>query len=508
MPAMSTARSHSFVKFFLLVLWLSSLAARPLTALDGTLTDYPLDYTNPVSFSSDQVYAYSIYTPPGYSPTSGSWPLLVQVHGIGHAGNGTSQLRIAYSQRGAMGHILNGNDLPFRGAIVAAMQQSTTTGPNNALHKPWGVGPVELTDFLVYLKRTFRVDPNRVLLTGWSAGGRAVWDVANFVSRNDPNLQYQGNMGNQLAALAPVCGIYDWPNANQPYGPNPYRLQKLPIWNFHNLDDGTVSVENSRLWLNGIADAKHRTDFPADTTYASNVTGNYPGGQNYTASYSTSIGWTWIAGRGRPLPTDTGYPWWTLSPTGGHNAWDPAYALNSPLWPWIFAQVNTAPSITALANRTVAVGQSTGAMNFTVSDDKSTAAFVANPNYGDTQLRTTATSSNTTLVSSANLVFGGNGVIRNLTVTPAGGLSGSSTITVTVSDGLLTTSTSFVLTVGVRVAGDVTGDGVVNAADIAAVRAAFGTHSWNPTWNPSADLNSDLVVDAKDLSIVLQALPR
>ncbi len=47
----------------------------------------------------------------------------------------------------------------------------------------------------------------------------------------------------------------------------------------------------------------------------------------------------------------------------------------------------------------------------------------------------------------ANIVLGGSGANRTVTVTPASNQSGSATITLTVSDGSLTASSSFVLTV-------------------------------------------------------------
>lgn len=68
----------------------------------------------------------------------------------------------------------------------------------------------------------------------------------------------------------------------------------------------------------------------------------------------------------------------------------------------------------------------------------------------DTPLDTlvvTATSSNTALVPNASLVASGSGSSRTLTVTPAANLSGTSTITVVVNDGVTTAQTSFVLTV-------------------------------------------------------------
>jgi hypothetical protein len=53
------------------------------------------------------------------------------------------------------------------------------------------------------------------------------------------------------------------------------------------------------------------------------------------------------------------------------------------------------------------------------------------------------TSSNTALVSAGGIVLGGSGANRTLTLTPAANASGSTVITVSVSDGGNTASTSF-----------------------------------------------------------------
>ena len=62
-------------------------------------------------------------------------------------------------------------------------------------------------------------------------------------------------------------------------------------------------------------------------------------------------------------------------------------------------------------------------------------------------LTVSGSSNNPTLVPNGNIVFGGNGANRTLTVTPAANQNGTANITVTVSDGLLSTPTSFQLTV-------------------------------------------------------------
>jgi len=98
---------------------------------------------------------------------------------------------------------------------------------------------------------------------------------------------------------------------------------------------------------------------------------------------------------------------------------------------------NTPPTISTLANQSTIGGTATTAIPFTIGDAETPAA----------SLTLSGTSSNTTLVPNANIVFGGNGVNRTVTLTPAANQFGTSIITVTVSDGLLATSAVFQLTV-------------------------------------------------------------
>src|SRR5207244_11969420 len=60
-------------------------------------------------------------------------------------------------------------------------------------------------------------------------------------------------------------------------------------------------------------------------------------------------------------------------------------------------------------------------------------------------LTVSGSSSIQTLVPNANIVFGGTGANRTVTLTPAANQFGTATITLTVSDGQLSTSTGFQL---------------------------------------------------------------
>ena len=99
--------------------------------------------------------------------------------------------------------------------------------------------------------------------------------------------------------------------------------------------------------------------------------------------------------------------------------------------------VNDPPVISDIPDQTVTQGNSTDPIPFTIGDVETVAS----------SLTVSGTSSNPALVPNANIVFGGSGANRTIQVTPAVLQSGSATITVTVSDGSLSTSDSFVLTV-------------------------------------------------------------
>ncbi|MEZ5276881.1 MAG: Ig-like domain-containing protein [Opitutaceae bacterium] len=101
------------------------------------------------------------------------------------------------------------------------------------------------------------------------------------------------------------------------------------------------------------------------------------------------------------------------------------------------APVNTAPTISNITNQTIAEDGTTGSLAFVIGDGESAASG----------LSLSASSSNAGLIPVSAVVFGGSGANRTVTVSPLSNQSGSATITVTVSDGLLSASDSFVVTV-------------------------------------------------------------
>lgn len=98
---------------------------------------------------------------------------------------------------------------------------------------------------------------------------------------------------------------------------------------------------------------------------------------------------------------------------------------------------NDPPTISNIADRTIASGTTTGPVSFTVGDDSTLPA----------NLTLIGTSSNQALVPNTGIIFGGTGSSRTVTITPVV-QNPVTTITVAVSDGFLTATDNFVLTVG------------------------------------------------------------
>jgi len=84
------------------------------------------------------------------------------------------------------------------------------------------------------VQRDYRIDPQRVYLTGISVGANGVWHLATAHPE-------------RWVAIVPVCGL----------GPvtKVEAIKHIPCWCFHGADDGNVSVENSRNMIDALRKA-------------------------------------------------------------------------------------------------------------------------------------------------------------------------------------------------------------------------------------------------------------
>lgn len=167
---------------------------------------------------------------------------------------------------------------------------------------------------------------------------------------------------------------------------------------------------------------------PTSQTYTNMI--SVPGATNATinglkpgATYFFSVTAVDVAGLESQFSNETSYTVPTNTVSGSTNG--PPIVSNTP------------PVITSVANQTINMNSSVGPLAFMIQDAQTPA----------TNLILSATSSNPTLVPNANVVLSGSGSVWTVTVTPAAGQSGSTTIALTVCDASLCTTTNFALTV-------------------------------------------------------------
>ena len=115
-------------------------------------------------------------------------------------------------------------------------------------------------------------------------------------------------------------------------------------------------------------------------------------------------------------------------------------ASNNIVSKYFAVTVDALPTISGINDRVIATNTSTPAIAFTIGD----------PDTSVSSLTLSVSSSDTSVVPNANIILGGSGSSRTVTVTPVANQTGSTTITITVSDGYAAASTDFNVTVKAR----------------------------------------------------------
>jgi pimeloyl-ACP methyl ester carboxylesterase len=164
-------------------------------------------------------YAYLLDLPNGYDADPGKrWPLILFLHDGQESGNDLRHVRLS----GLAKAIGDGRQVP---AIVVSPQC-----PSNS--EGWST--LVLSHLIDDISAKYRVDADRIYVTGCSAGGDGTWDLA---------LAYP----ERFAAIVPMCGESDPADGA--------RLKNLPIWVFHGQNDQTVPLNQTTDMLDVIRKA-------------------------------------------------------------------------------------------------------------------------------------------------------------------------------------------------------------------------------------------------------------
>lgn len=197
---------------------------------------------------------YLLSLPADYDPAGKPWPLVLFLHGAGESGNDLAKVKA----HGPPKLVETNGPFPF----ILISPQSPRGGWN----------PDVLNALLDSLMKEYRVDADRVYLTGLSMGGYGTWALAAAHPE-------------KFAAIAPICG-----------GGNPAdapKLTKLPIWVFHGGKDSTVPLKRSEEMVEALKAAGATPKFTV-----------YPeaGHDSWTATYANPEFYKWLLAQKRPSP--------------------------------------------------------------------------------------------------------------------------------------------------------------------------------------------------------------
>lgn len=155
---------------------------------------------------------YLLYLPEDYDESDNKYPLILFLHGSGERGSELSKVKT----HGPPKLIDEGKEFQF---IVLSPQCPEDMFWNTDL----------LSALLNEIETNYRVDKNRIYITGLSMGGHGTWSLA----LSQPN---------RFAAIAPVCG---WSNPTAAC-----TIKHIPIWVFHGAKDMVVPLSASEQMVN------------------------------------------------------------------------------------------------------------------------------------------------------------------------------------------------------------------------------------------------------------------
>ena len=171
---------------------------------------------------------YLEYLPQGYSSNSNLYPLVISLHGIKEKGTTSTDpatLKSSVQRVANVGlpkYVKYGAQYDF---ILVSPQLKTSYGN-------WPASYV--MDVINHVKKTLRIDPKRIYITGLSLGGFGVWTTI-------------GAYPEVFAGAVPICA-----GGNAMTKACAIAAQDVPVWGFHGDKDYIVSYTVTTRMVNAI----------------------------------------------------------------------------------------------------------------------------------------------------------------------------------------------------------------------------------------------------------------
>jgi predicted peptidase len=181
----------------------------------GLKADEPRQVAKQITVTVPVDIRYLEALPAGYDQNAEKrWPLVIFLHGSGERGDELKKV----TRHGPPRLVAEGRTFPF-----------VLVSPQCPPGQWWDL--TALDRWLDEVVRNYKVDTERVYLTGLSMGGFGTWGWAQRTPE-------------RFAAIVPVCGGGEPAQAA--------RLKDLPVWAFHGAKDPTVALAKTEEMIAGI----------------------------------------------------------------------------------------------------------------------------------------------------------------------------------------------------------------------------------------------------------------
>jgi len=176
---------------------------------------------------------YLLHLPEAYQET-GTWPLIIFLHGMGERGDDLELVK-----KHGPAKLLDQPDPP------AGLSSFIVVSPQCPANSFWPLETVALNALLDNLLATYAIDPGRVYLTGLSMGGFGTW-------------QWAVEHPERFAAIAPICGgAMFYSNLIERVG----ALRNVPVWAFHGARDPVVPLHETANLVYALKQAGGQVEF-------------------------------------------------------------------------------------------------------------------------------------------------------------------------------------------------------------------------------------------------------
>jgi len=199
---------------------------------------FPTGFLNKTLEGAQAMSRYVVYVPYNYTPDE-AWPMIVFLHGAGERGSdGLIQSEVG------IGTAIRRHADRFPAIVLM---------PQCPKDRFWDVILADMEQAIAKTREEYRIDQDRIYLTGLSMGGYGTWI-------------WGATKTDTFAALMPICGggaLMDISGLSslplhETFGTLDERvknLAKVPIWAFHGADDEVVPPLRTKQMLRLVEEA-------------------------------------------------------------------------------------------------------------------------------------------------------------------------------------------------------------------------------------------------------------